>query len=174
MPVFSLSLLHHSRLRSRSRGRCSSSRRRCPTSAAPSWARRPRPSLGSSRRRTRAGRRATRRLWWARRLMVMTLLLLQPPPPLLLSRLAWLCAVASRRARRRAAAVVREVVASGRRGGRPRRAGGARTRPAGLGAGEGVRGLAGRLRSRSVRWEEGSRGVIVAVMMVMDEVLLVL
>lgn len=102
-------------IRSRSRGRCSSSRRRCPTSAARSLARRPRPSLGSSRRRTRGARRATRRRWWARRWAVMVTMLLSSPWRLLLPCQACWRVVTSRLARQRAAvAAARAVEASGR------------------------------------------------------------
>lgn len=146
----STSSYYRNKLKSPSRGRCSSSRRRCPTAAAPSLVLRPRPSWGSSRRRTPGARRATRRPWWARRLMVMVFSSSssQQPPPPLLTHPAWSRGVASRPAIRRAA---RAAGASGRRGGRRRRAGGARTRPAGLGAGEGARGPVGRLRSRGAR-----------------------
>lgn len=159
--------LSRMRLRSQSRGRCSSSRRRCPTSAARSLARRPRPSLGSFRHRTRVARHARHLPWRARRPVAVMLSLMvtsQPPPQCP----EWWCAGSSRPARRRAAHV---GGASGPRGGLPLRAGGARTRPVALGAGVGARAPVGRLRSRGAR---GRGGLLVLVTVLVGVLMMVL
>lgn len=153
--------------KNQSHGHCSSNRRRCPTSVARSWARRPHRSWGSSRRQTRGERRATRPPWWARRPAMLLLMMSQSQPcP------GWWCAGASRLARRRAAVVARAAGAWGRRGGRPQRAGGARTQPVALVVAAGARDPVGRLRSRGAR--RGWRSLVIVTVPLLVGTLMVL